>query len=123
MHLCRFDKHHLGLVEGDSIFDVTEALSDRSRAPWPAPIGDPLVLNLPAIKDQVSRLRKTATARRLSEVSLYSPITAPSKIMAAPANYKLHVQIDAQDPGVHHGVHNKALEGVERPVEKYGLFL
>src|ERR1700685_3757132 len=36
--------------------------------------------------------------------------------MAAPANYP-------QDPAIHHNVHNKQLEGLDRPVETLGLFL
>jgi 2-keto-4-pentenoate hydratase/2-oxohepta-3-ene-1,7-dioic acid hydratase in catechol pathway len=43
--------------------------------------------------------------------------------MAAPANYSLHVALDAVQPEIDHGVHSKALEGVDRPVDKYGLFL
>ena len=35
--------------------------------------------------------------------------------MAAPANYRLHVEIDAQDPAIHHNVHNKQLAGLDRP--------
>src|SRR5437588_589721 len=104
MHICRFDKNRLGVVEGESVFDVTEALAHLSLTKWPPPIGDPLVLHLSSVMEHISRLRKNAIAKRLSEVSLHSPITNPSKVMAAPANYRLHVQIDAQDPGVHHGV-------------------
>ena len=59
----------------------------------------------------------------LKDLALYSPITGPSKVMAAPANYRLHVELDTRDAGVDYGVHKKAMEGVERPVEKYGLFL
>ena len=43
--------------------------------------------------------------------------------MAAPVNYRLHAEIDVKDPGIHYGVHKQQLEGVERPVEKFGLFL
>jgi 2,4-didehydro-3-deoxy-L-rhamnonate hydrolase len=123
MRLCRFDNDRLGLVEDDRIFDVSEALSCLPAPAWPYPPGDPLIIHLDRIKEAALQVRHRARSIPLGEAALRSPITSPTKVMAAPANYALHVQIDAQDPGVHHGLHNKQLEGVERPVEKFGLFL
>lgn len=123
MKLCRFNQDRLGLVEGDAVYDVTAALEGLPAVRWPVPWGDPLVAHLDTIAPAVQRLRPQAARRALREVSLHSPITHPTKVMAAPANYKLHVLHDTKDPGVDHGVHAKALEGVDRPVDKYGLFL
>jgi 2,4-diketo-3-deoxy-L-fuconate hydrolase len=123
MRLCRFNRNHLGLVEDDTIFDVTKAMADLPPPEWPYPLGDPLIIHLDRIKGDVARLRKTASPRHVTDVTLYSPIVAPTKVMAAPANYRLHITIDAQDPGVDQGFHAKQLEGVERPVEKLGIFL
>jgi 2,4-diketo-3-deoxy-L-fuconate hydrolase len=123
MKLCRFDENRLGLVEHDQVFDVSGALSSLVTGPWPFPPGDVLIRQLDAIKSAVQIVRRQAKPKPLNEVGLHSLITTPSKIIAAPANYALHVQIDAQDPGVNHGFHNKLLEGVDRPVEKFGLFL
>jgi 2,4-diketo-3-deoxy-L-fuconate hydrolase len=47
----------------------------------------------------------------------------PSKIVAAPANYVLHVQEGQRDPGIHQGVHDLDTEGYATPSDKYGLFL
>lgn len=123
MKLCRFNQDRLGLVEGDAVYDVTAALDGLPAMRWPLPWGDPLVAHLETIIAAVQRLRAQAARLALGEVSLHSPITQPTKIMAAPANYRLHVLHDTKDPGVDHGVHAKALEGVDRPVDKYGLFL
>jgi 2-keto-4-pentenoate hydratase/2-oxohepta-3-ene-1,7-dioic acid hydratase in catechol pathway len=124
MKLCRFNQDRLGIVEGDAVYDVTAAFEGLTPARWPLPHGDPLILQLGAILQSARRLRPTATRHALDKVTLYSPITQPTKVMAAPANYKLHVSVDVMnDPGIDHGVHKKALEGVERPVDKYGLFL
>jgi 2,4-didehydro-3-deoxy-L-rhamnonate hydrolase len=123
MNLCRYDDNRLGLVEGDCVFDVSAALTAIPAPVWPNPMGDPLIIHLDRIRSAALEARKTAPWRLLSDVALKSPITSPTKVMAAPANYRLHVEIDAQDPGVHHGLHNKSVEGVERPVEKLGLFL
>ena len=123
MQLCRFNHDRLGIVEGDVVYDVTAAIAGLPAPGWPAPLGDPLIVHLAAILQAVRHLRPGAVRFALDSVSLHSPLTQPTKVMAAPANYKLHVQQDTKDPGVDQGVHAKALEGVERPVDKYGLFL
>lgn len=123
MKLCRFNGDRLGLVEGDSVLDVSEALSALPPVRWPVPLGDPLVLHLNQLTAEVLRVRSSAERIPLERAELGSPISNPSKVMAAPANYRLHVELDTKDAGVDQGVHRKALEGVERPTEKYGLFL
>lgn len=123
MKLCRFDEDRLGLVEGDGVLDVTAALEVLPPVRWPVPLGDPLVRHLAPLMAAVGRVRAGAPRRPRSQVRLFSPLTNPSKVMAAPANYRLHVELDTKDAGVDQGVHRKALEGVERPTEKYGLFL
>lgn len=123
MKLCRFNDNLLGLVEGDLVRDVSAALDVLPAMRWPAPPGDALLAHLDAVVAAAARLRAGAPSLPLSQVRLHSPVANPGKIMAAPANYRLHVEQDTRDPGVDHGVHRKALEGVERPVEKFGLFL
>jgi 2,4-diketo-3-deoxy-L-fuconate hydrolase len=123
MQLCRFNHDRLGIVEAGHVCDITAAIAELPPARWAGPPGDPLIVHLHAILESAHRLRATAPRHALASVSLHSPITQPSKIMAAPANYKLHVAQDTKDPGVDQGVHAKALEGVDRPVDKYGLFL
>lgn len=123
MNLCRFNKDRLGIVEGDRVFDVTEATVHIPAPRWPYPPGDPLIRNLGAVLDEARRLRSGARSYALSEVALYSPISSATKVMAAPANYRAHIDIDAADPGLHHGFHDKQLAGMERPTEKLGLFL
>ena len=123
MKICRFNHDRLGLVEDDSVVDISAALDRLPPPRWPAPQGDWLIANLSDLGHAAVMLRGSGRRYALEQVTLHSPIVQPSKIMAAPANYRLHVIRDATDPAVHHGVHNVALEGVERPVEKFGLFL
>ena len=123
MRLCRFAGERLGLVENGSVKDVTAAIDAIANRRWPLPPGDPLVANLPALTARINDLAPSAPRLALTDVALQSPITSPSKIMAAPANYRLHVEVDVKDPAINAGVHLQQLEGVERPVEKLGLFL
>nr|ART90142.1 putative 2-keto-4-pentenoate hydratase/2-oxohepta-3-ene-1,7-dioic acid hydratase [uncultured bacterium] len=123
MKFCRFNDDRLGLVEGDTVLDVSIALDVLPAIRWPVPLGDPLVSYLKALLAAVPEARIAARRLPLAQVRLHSPLTNPSKVMAAPANYRLHVEQDTKDAGVDHGVHRKALEGVQRPTETYGLFL
>lgn len=123
MKLCRFNGDRLGLVEADQVLDVSEALEALPAVRWPVPLGDPLVRHLERLMPAVEKIRGGAQRLPLTQVQLGSPLSNPSKVMAAPANYRLHVELDTKDAGVDQGVHRKALEGVERPTEKYGLFL
>lgn len=123
VRFCRFDSDQLGLVEGDVVYDVTSALECLPSHRWPFPLGDALVRRLDAVRDAAGAVKHKAKTYRLDQIRLLSPVANPSKVMAAPANYRLHVAIDAADPAVHHNVHNKQIEGVDRPVEKLGLFL
>ncbi|MDB5514427.1 MAG: hydrolase family protein [Tardiphaga sp.] len=123
MRLCRFDDDRLGLVEGLAVYDVTGAIEVVPPFRWPIPMGDALIAHLPAVCRAAQELKPHARQFELAGVKLRSPIANPSKVMAAPANYRLHVEIDAKDPAVHHNVHNKQLAGLDRPVETLGLFL
>ncbi|MBL4757292.1 MAG: fumarylacetoacetate hydrolase family protein [Rhizobiales bacterium] len=123
MKLCRFGEDRLGLVEDNMVRDVSAALDVIPSQRWPIAIGDPLITNFDAVLEKIKQIAGAAEALPLDEVQLQCPVTNPSKIMAAPANYRKHVEIDVKDPGLDHGFHAKTLEGVERPVEKFGLFL
>lgn len=123
MKLCRFNRDRLGLIEGDEILDVSAALKAVPLVGWPVPLGDPLIVNLGAIMQAIEPLRDSAERFALDAITLHSPLCNPSKVMAAPANYRLHVELDTKDAGVDQGVHRQALVGIERPAEHYGLFL
>lgn len=123
MKICRFNRDRLGLVEGNRVFDVSAALATLPPSQWPWPPGDPLLRHLPTLQQAIGRCRPGASSLPLQAVQLHSPVTAPTKLMAVPANYRLHVEQDTRDPGVDQGVHRKALEGIERPADVYGLFL
>lgn len=73
MKICRFDDNRVGVVRGDQVVDIT------------ATAGDLLVPSVPA---NLEGLPKKA----LSAVRLLSPVRRPGKIIAAPVNYKAHIE-------------------------------
>jgi len=121
MNICRFNEDRLGIVEGDKVYDVTGALRAIPQSGWPAPKGDPLFIHFEAVKRAMSELRPGATAYDLAAVKLGNLFTAPTKIMAAPANYAAHAA-EAANAGISHGVHAEIAK-MDRPVDKLGIFL
>src|SRR5712671_1385263 len=123
MRLCRFNSDKLGLVERDVVRDVTAALDVIPVVRWPLPPGDPVIRHLKELKARIRQIKATSAILQLADVRLLSPVANPGKIMAAPANYRLHVEMDTKDPAIDAGVHRAQLIDMEAPTEKLGLFL
>ena len=123
MKICRFNDNRVGLVEGDHVYDVTAITAELPGLTWPVAPGDLLIAHLDGLKDKMLALRERATPLALADVKLLSPVANPSKIIAAPLNYQLHVAESAADSGIHNGVHLPSYEGFASPVAKFGVFL
>jgi len=115
MKLCRFDDR-LGLVTGDRVLDVTAALDALPAYRYPFPHGDLMIENLPALAASIAAAAGTAKAYALADLKLLSPIANPGKVVAAPVNYKKHLEEAQADPEIHH--QNKVAE-----IQRVGLFL
>ncbi len=116
MQLCRFNDNRLGLVEGDRVKDVTAALKILPASHYPLPTYDLMIANLPAVRAEVEKLAKDAKVLALADIALLSPVANPGKIVAAPVNYKKHLEEAQTDPALHH--QNKVAE-----IQRVGLFL
>jgi 2-keto-4-pentenoate hydratase/2-oxohepta-3-ene-1,7-dioic acid hydratase in catechol pathway len=116
MQLCRFNDNRLGLVEAPNVKDVTSALDALPSVRYPLPDHDPLIANLPKLRDAISAAAKTAKSLRLADCALLSPVANPGKIVAAPVNYKKHLDEARADPEIHH--QNQVAE-----IQRVGLFL
>lgn len=73
MKICRFDDDRVGVVRGDQVYDIT------------ATAGHALVPALPASLDGLPK-------KPVSAARLLSPVRNPGKIIAAPVNYKAHIE-------------------------------
>jgi len=116
MKLCRFNDNRLGLVEGNEIKDVTAALDVLPAARYPFPTTDLLITHLPEIQKAALAAAKGAKSIALSEAKLLSPVANPGKLVAAPVNYKKHLDEARTDPQIHH--QNQVAE-----IQRVGLFL
>jgi 2-keto-4-pentenoate hydratase/2-oxohepta-3-ene-1,7-dioic acid hydratase in catechol pathway len=118
MRLCRFDGGRLGLVEGQTVRDVTSALAVLPRYQYPLPSFDPLIANLDSVMTRVRSMAATSCEMPLSRVKLLSPVANPGKIVCAPVNYQKHLDEVREDAQLHH--HNT---GTMAPIHTAGLFL
>ncbi|MHA1538080.1 MAG: fumarylacetoacetate hydrolase family protein [Alphaproteobacteria bacterium] len=116
MKICRFDDDRLGLLDGERVLDVTEALDILPATRWPAPPGDALIANLDKVRGEIERLAPKAPAKKIADVRLLSPVANPTKVIGAPVNYSTHAAEAKADTGIHHGQKIKS-------IDEYGLFL
>jgi 2,4-diketo-3-deoxy-L-fuconate hydrolase len=98
MNLCRFDINRLGVVQDGRVYDVSYALDELARTAWPAPHGDVLIAHLPAIVDRIEAMPLPSVSLPITSVHLNSPIANPRKALAAPVNYRAHIEEAEADP-------------------------
>jgi 2,4-diketo-3-deoxy-L-fuconate hydrolase len=115
MRLCRFAEDRIGLVRGENVFDVTAALADLSYR-YPLPRFDPLIANLSKVRAEMERVADKGSPVPGANARLLSPVANPGKIIAAPVNYKKHLEEARADAEIHH---QKQIEEIQR----VGLFL
>jgi 2-keto-4-pentenoate hydratase/2-oxohepta-3-ene-1,7-dioic acid hydratase in catechol pathway len=109
MKLCRFDGDRIGIIDHETVIDVTPALAAK-------PQGMDATLYLSAMDHRTVASHMAAGQRQaLSGISLASPILKPGKVVAAPVNYKAHVE-EMQSNG-------QAFGHIITDIRKAGLFL
>ncbi|HWM41349.1 MAG TPA: fumarylacetoacetate hydrolase family protein [Burkholderiales bacterium] len=111
MRIARFDNNRVGIVQNDGIHDMTGALEQLPGHRHPFPRHDALIANLDIFENAT-----TTRVVPLARAELLSPVANPGKIMAAPVNYKKHLEEVLADKGIHHG--NLVAE-----IHKAGIFL
>lgn len=116
MKLCRFDDDRLGVVLGEEVVDVSAAVESLPVPRWPLPPGDPLFGHLDTLRPVLERLARSGKRTPLSKVKLKSPVATPSKLMAAPVNYRAHQAEAIADAAINFGSDIKT-------IEHYGMFL
>jgi 2,4-didehydro-3-deoxy-L-rhamnonate hydrolase len=116
MRLCRFGDNGLGLVRQERVVDVTPVLDRLPNFRYPLPKFDPLIVELDSLRDRIKELAHGQQGIPIGDVRLICPIANPGKIVAAPVNYKRHLQEARANPAIHHS--SQIAE-----IERVGLFL
>ena len=116
MRLGFFASNRLGLVRGDRVIDVTSVLERLPSHRYPLPRHDPFIADLGTFHELIEREADGRRGIPCSDVTFASPVANPGKVVAAPVNYKKHLEEAREDPEIHH--RNKIAE-----IERAGLFL
>src|SRR5467141_2740217 len=116
MRICRFDDNRVGIVSGEGIRDVTEVLDGLPRVTYPLPRPDPFIAALHDLAPELLAAARRASPIPVDQVRLLSPVANPGKIIAAPVNYKKHLEEVLAQKELHHG-------NLINEIHKAGLFL
>ncbi len=110
MKLALFDDHRIGVVTGEHVKDISEIIPWDRAQPHASLVR--LMEEFQSLKGRIARSMPDAPSYPLDAVKLRAPVPNPSKIIAAPVNFKLH-----QDEM------NAQFNNAEYTVEKLGFFL
>ncbi|MCL6592917.1 MAG: fumarylacetoacetate hydrolase family protein [Alicyclobacillus sp.] len=112
MKIALFNEQRLGLVDlaGERVVDVSERVGWDPRQPQASLVK--LMEHYWSLRPTLEEALATEQGLPLHRVKLQAPVPAPSKIVAAPVNYKLH-----QDEM------NAQFQNAEFTIEKLGFFL
>jgi 2-keto-4-pentenoate hydratase/2-oxohepta-3-ene-1,7-dioic acid hydratase in catechol pathway len=119
MKLARYDEDRLGVVVGTMVHDVTAAQDEIRKAARYDMKGDAVIAALPTWRSRIEEMAKKAPGKPVSSVKLLSPIARPSKTMAAPTNYKKHIE----EMRARTDIPREALTRTPPNIEKAGIFL
>jgi len=114
MHICRFDTNHIGVIQDDSVYDITDLFDLRPI--WPSPQGDWIIRQLPEVLPTIANAIGRRKALSLASVRLDSPVANPGKIIGAPINYRAHIDEANADQAINFGKTFSSLD-------QYGLFI
>ena len=118
MRICQFNDQRLGIVDHDAVRDVTAVLGALPAYHYPLPAGDLLIDGLSRLEGALLAAAAQAQALPLSQVRLLSPVANPGKIVAAPVNYRKHLEEVRERADLHHGN-----AGHQEEIRSRGLFL
>ena len=116
MKIARFNRDRLGIVQGNQVADVSAVLAHLPPSRWPGAWGDPLIASLEHLRPHLESALKSAALVPISSVRLESPISLPSKIIGAPANFAQHIEESKADAAI-------AASGTIKTIAEHGLFL
>ena len=92
MRICRFNEDRLGVVRDDMVYDVSAAQDEMRKSARYDMRGDAVIAALPQWRERLEKMAASAPGKPLAQVKLLPPVARPSKLMAAPTNYRKHIE-------------------------------
>ncbi|MBI1893708.1 MAG: fumarylacetoacetate hydrolase family protein [Candidatus Rokubacteria bacterium] len=106
MRLVIFDALRMGILKDGQVYDVSDIVGARAGE-WPPVFWVKAIANFGQLRPRIEAAVSKGKGRPLESVHLRAPVLFPSKVIAAPVNYKLHMQE----------------MGVSDPIDQFGVFL
>jgi 2-keto-4-pentenoate hydratase/2-oxohepta-3-ene-1,7-dioic acid hydratase in catechol pathway len=121
MRLVIFDDLRLGVLKDDHVHDVSDVVGAKADE-WPPIFWVKMVTDWERLKPRIEAAAAKAKGRPLDSVRLRAPVLYPSKVIAAPVNYKLHMlEMGQTNPISEFGVFLKAPSSIIGPGETIRL--
>jgi len=111
MRLVVYDDMRAGLLKGGAVVDVSE-LVGAGIGEWPPVFLLRAIAGFDRLRPRLEEALRSRPAVPLDRVRLQAPVVFPTKVIAAPVNYRAH--IEEMRPLV---------KGELHAIEKYGVFL
>lgn len=89
MRLVLYDDFQVGVVRGDEVADVSHLFQDR-KGPFPRTFMIAGIARFEEIRQAIEMAAATGSGRPVGSCRLLPPVIFPTKILAAPVNYKKH---------------------------------
>jgi 2,4-didehydro-3-deoxy-L-rhamnonate hydrolase len=103
MKICRYNQNQIGIVKDGLVFDVTACLGELPSYKYPLPRVDPMIAALPRLMASFEAVAARSKGVSVESVQLLSPVASPGKIVAAPVNYRTHLEEARADKAINFG--------------------
>ena len=116
MRLVAYNDGKVGLVKDNQVVDVSD-LVGAGVEEWPPVAVTRLIGGFAKLRPRLEEALKTRKGTPLDAVKLGPPVPYPSKVIAAPANYRMHIQ-EMSTPQMREVVKQEV-----HAIDQYGVFL
>jgi 2-keto-4-pentenoate hydratase/2-oxohepta-3-ene-1,7-dioic acid hydratase in catechol pathway len=113
MKLVVYDRSHVGVVRDSDVVDVSDVVGASGE--WPPTFFLRMIDGFERLRLMLELAVRTRPAVPLDGVRLDAPVVFPTKIVAAPANYRKHIDEAVRQP--------EAFKRAGPSIETYGVFL
>src|SRR5262249_29933390 len=91
MRLVVFDDSRLGLLRDDRVVDVSD-LAGAGAGEWPPVFLLRAIAGFDGLRPRLEEALRSRAGVPLAGVALRAPVVFPSKVIAAPVNYRAHIE-------------------------------
>jgi 2-keto-4-pentenoate hydratase/2-oxohepta-3-ene-1,7-dioic acid hydratase in catechol pathway len=113
MKLIVYDRSRVGILRQSDVVDVSDLVGASEE--WPPTFFLRMIRGFDRLRPILDEAVRTRPGLALDRVHLGAPVVFPSKIIAAPANYRKHIDEAVRQP--------EAFKRAGPSIETYGVFL